>query len=180
MDREKFKSLVHYVCWSSRNDPAQLGAVKLNKALWLSDFQAFLHFGKAITGARYVKRKFGPVPKPILPVLRELEEEGALSVRETSYFGRTKKEFIVHRDASNIFLTPEEDKLVAQVIEYVCELNTAASISNESHDHVWKAAADGEEIPYFTVFSRQGTLTAEDYRWAYAQLSSAQQLAVAE
>jgi hypothetical protein len=32
-DREKFKSLVHYVCWRCMDDPSKLGSVKLNKIL---------------------------------------------------------------------------------------------------------------------------------------------------
>ena len=65
MDREKFRSLVHYVCWRCADDPAKLGRVKLNKILWLTDFTSYYETGKPMTGARYVKRQFGPVPSAI-------------------------------------------------------------------------------------------------------------------
>ena len=70
------------MCAGYAYDPRKLGAVKLNKVLWLADFRAYLHFGKPITGVRYIKRRVWPVPKPILPVLRELEEDGILSIRK--------------------------------------------------------------------------------------------------
>ena len=73
-NREKFKLLVHYICWRCSDDPSRLGAVKLNKTLWVADFTAYYEFGQAITGAGYVKRQHGPVPRVILPVLRELEQ----------------------------------------------------------------------------------------------------------
>ena len=172
-DRLKFKSLVHYVCWRCSDDPTKLGAVKLNKAVWLSDLSAYYQLGHPVTGARYVKRQFGPVPKPILPVLAELESEGILTVRDTQHFGKQKKEFIVHRPASADFLPSDEHAIVEEMIKFVCEENTATSISDASHDHIWKAADDGEEIPHFTVFARPGKITSDDREWARTVLDSA-------
>ena len=61
----KFKKLVHYVCSQCSGDVSKLGAVKLNKALWLSDLVAYYQLGQPITSARYVKRQFGPVPSQL-------------------------------------------------------------------------------------------------------------------
>src|SRR5713226_8962653 len=88
----KFKALVHYICWRCA-DPTKLGAAKLNKVLWRADFKAYLELGEPVTGATYVKRQYGPVPFSILPSLRELEDEGKISIREVEYFERPKKEF---------------------------------------------------------------------------------------
>ena len=121
-DRDKFKSLVHYVCWKA-GDPSKLGAIKLNKILWLADFLAYYERDRAITDARYIRRQFGPVPSAIQPVIRELQEEGILRVAEVA-----------------------------------------------SHDHVWRAAADGEEIPYFTIFAIPGKITVAERQWAAQQI----------
>jgi len=86
-DREKFKSLVHYICWRCKDDPSKLGAVKLNKTLWVADFTAYYNSSHPITGARYIKREHGPVPHATLPILNELESEGALFVRDTRFHG---------------------------------------------------------------------------------------------
>jgi len=169
-DRPKFKSLVHYICWRCSGDPSKLGSVKLNKTLWLSDLAAYYHRGHPITGARYVKRKFGAVPKAILPVLDDLETEGVLTVRDAEHYGKRKREYIVHKDASSDFLLPDEREIVERMIEIVCEGHTATSISEASHDHIWKAAEEGEEIPHFTVFANPGEITADDWEWARLQL----------
>lgn len=161
----RFKKLVHYVCSECASDPAKLGAVKLNKALWLSDLRAFYMLGSPITSARYVKREFGPVPSQILPVLRELQREGVLTVQDADHFGNRKKEFIVHQSATDDFLAPEEKEIVNRTIEFVTEQHTAASISEWSHDHIWKAAKDGEEIPHYTVFANPGEITDEEREW---------------
>jgi hypothetical protein len=169
-NKDKFKSLVHYICWRYADDPSKLGAVKLNKTLWLSDLAAYYYLGNAITRARYVKRKFGPAPKAILPVLRELQQEGKLEIKEDSYFGNMKRTFIALQDASDAFLSEGEKNIVERAIEYVCEQNTATSISNKSHDHIWKVAEDGEELPLYTVFASPDAITDNDRAWAREQL----------
>jgi hypothetical protein len=168
----KFKSLVHYICWKCANDPS-LGAIKLNKALWLSDFIAYYKLGKSITGTRYVRRQFGPTPKAILPVLRELEGEGKIRVQEDDYYGKKKKTFIPLKDASDSFMSPEEKDIVDDTTSLVCDKHTATSISNASHDHIWKAASDGEELPFSTVFVCPESPTDEDREWAIGQLINA-------
>jgi hypothetical protein len=162
----KFKKLVHYVCSLCSADPTKLGAVQLNKALWLSDLTAYYELGEPITSARYVKRQWGPVPSSILPVLRELQQDGVLTIQDADHFGWQKKEFIVHKGVSSDFLSRDEDQIVKDTVAFVTEEHTAASISERSHDHIWKAAADGEELPLFTVFAKPGRITDEDREWA--------------
>jgi hypothetical protein len=167
----RFKQLVHYVCSRCADDPSKLGAVKLNKALWLSDLRSYYATGHAITNARYVKRQFGPVPAPIVQVLRELELEHVLDVKTTMFHGRPKKEFIVHRRITGDFLSAAEKKIVDNTIESVTQDHTAVSISDMSHDHIWHAAKDGEELPHFTAFANPGQITDEDRDWARMKLA---------
>jgi hypothetical protein len=74
-DREKFKSLVHYIIARAGNKPG-FGATKLNKVLWFADARLFMLRGKPITGAAYIREKWGPVPQQIMPVRDELVREG--------------------------------------------------------------------------------------------------------
>jgi hypothetical protein len=170
-DDHKFKSLVHYVVSTRRNAPETLGAVKLNKILWLSDLSSYYRRGKPITSSRYKKEEFGPVPAQIMPVLRELEREGVLTVSDAPHYGKRKTEYRVHKpDERTDFLDPQEVKIVNKMINYVCDGHTATSISNASHDHIWQAAVDGEDIPLFTVFARPGRITDIVLQWAQMKL----------
>lgn len=162
----KFKSLVHYVCAQRKDCPDTLGAVKLNKILWLADLSAFYETGQPITESRYIKREFGPVPAGIKPVLNELEREGILTVREVDHFNKRKKEYDVHIAAPTDFMTSEQRKIVDQAIVHVCDEHTAKSVSDATHDHIWKAANDGEEIPLYTVFAKPGMITENEREWA--------------
>jgi len=171
-NHQKLAALVHYVCWRCKDDPSKLGAVKLNKILWLSDFIRYYAFGAPITGSRYVKRQYGPVPRAISPVLRELEERQLVLPRSVPFHGFAKTEFIVLQSPDTKIFQEEELKLVDRMIEFVCEEHTAKSISEISHDHVWHAAEDGEEIPYFTVFALPGEITDDEREWARMELEA--------
>src|SRR5687767_11549584 len=83
-DRDRFKSLVHYICWRCE-DPRILGSVKLNKVLWYTDRIHYLRAGQPVTGATYVKQQSGPTARALSPVIAELEKEGAVATRERSW-----------------------------------------------------------------------------------------------
>jgi hypothetical protein len=168
-DREKFQSLVHYICWKA-GDPAKLGAIKLNKICWLADFEAFYQTGTSISDARYVKREFGPVPSAIQPALRELQMFGLLRINEVAFHNHMKKEFIPLKEPTIRGFTPRELEIVDWATQFICNEHTAASISEASHDHIWRAAADGEEIPYFTIFAVPGKINPSDLEWATQEM----------
>lgn len=164
-DGDKFKNLVHYVCSIAPN-PKVLGATKLNKILWYSELNSFLSLGKPITGAKFVKRQFGPVAKATLPVLENLRSEGAIIIIDTEHFGKPKKEYISVRRPDLSSFTPEEISIITQVTEVICTRHTASSISLASHDDIWEMAEIGEDIPLSTVFAVRGEVTEDDVAWA--------------
>jgi hypothetical protein len=119
-----------------------------------------------------VKREYGPVPRAIVPVLRELEENGALVATDTKFHGYTKKKFEVLTEPDTANFSSAELALVDASIKIICEEHTARSISEKSHDHIWHAAKDGEVIPYFTVFAIAGEIGDDELEWARQELES--------
>jgi hypothetical protein len=170
MDRNKFKSLVQYICWKNTSEPSRLGATKLNKILWLADFTAYYRHGNPITGESYVRRQFGPVPRSICPIIAELERERRLIITATKDHGFTKFEYQASEPDMRAF-TPDQISIVNWTIDFVCS-QTAKSISDLSHDDIWKAAADGEEIPYYTIFATPGEITRDEREWANSEIQS--------
>lgn len=172
-EHAKFKALVHYVCWKC-SDPSKLGAVKLNKALWFSDVVSYAERGVPITDARYVKQQFGPVPKAILPILRTLEQENALRIEEVEYYGRRKRQYVALAAPDLSAFDESEIKIIDKVIGAITEGHTAASISELTHDAIWKLAEMGEEIPFHAVLaSRLGKVTEADIKRAQGRMERA-------
>ena len=175
--RDKFKELVHYVC-AQCVDSSRLGAIKLNKVLWFSDTIAFAKLGESITGVQYVKQKFGPVPKPILPAINDLVREGALRVDEVSYYGHLKKQYVSLRAPNTSLFSEEHLAIVNDVLKAITERHTATSISELTHDDIWKLASVGEEIPHRAMLATKlGEVSDGDIAWAKERLGRAQRTA---
>jgi hypothetical protein len=92
-DEVRLDSLVHYICALIEN-PAKLGATKLNKILWYSDVYAFLASGETITKAVYQKQKFGPVPRGIMGSRYRLVSSGKIVEREAPFYGYAQTQFM--------------------------------------------------------------------------------------
>jgi hypothetical protein len=170
----KFKNLVHYICYSS--DPQKLGTIKLNKILWYADILSYMYRDKPITGETYIKQQFGPVPKHILKILGELQEEEVLVKGLTKFHGYPKSEYVVLKEPDISGFSPEEISVIDDMIHGICENHTATSISNLTHDRIYELAKIGEEIPYFAILaSRKGEITVEDVAWAMDTLDGIRQ-----
>ena len=169
----KFNRLVHYIC-NKCHDPTTLGATKLNKILLCSDRYAYFWSGTPITGERYIKRQFGPVPAHILETLDELVSQEALIIRESYYGGYPKREFITLNAPDLSIFSAQEISTVDSMIKAICDNHTAQSISDLTHDKIWELADIGEEIPYETVFvSSLGEINEDDMEWAKRELEDA-------
>ncbi len=165
-DAKKLKALTHYVCWKCEN-PAVLGATKLNKALWVSDLWSYIRTGVPITGETYVKRQYGPVPRTILTIIGELESEGAIVTRDRQYDTYMKREFIALTEPELSIFSAQEISVIDKAIDFVCHQHTAREISDRTHDDIWEIAEIGEEIPYHAMLAvTLGEVTAEDVAWA--------------
>ena len=167
MAHEKLKEALHYVI-ENCTDTSRLGAIRLNKILWFADSHAYRENAITITGDGYVRRKFGPVPKHVLAALRELQEEAKIVVREVPYTTRkTFREFISIKAPETYELSDADKDCLTAYTDIICTEFTAARISEISHDQVWEAADDGEEIPMYTIFAAQaGPITDEVRDWA--------------
>jgi Antitoxin SocA-like, Panacea domain len=167
-DRNKFKKLILYIC--ARADPTKLGAVKLNKVLYFVDMVRFAATGTPITGSPYRKRPYGPTSDAVLPMLRELEREGSISIEEMNYFGYRKKVYITKEKQDATFLSADEAALVEDAIDFVCYNNTAKTISELSHNRAWEMVEFGEEIPYYTaIYLFPSIVSEEAIEWANSE-----------
>jgi hypothetical protein len=95
-----------------------------------------------------------------------MQQDGILTIREQPHFGRAKKEYVLHSISRGEFLQPNEREIVDRQIDHVCDQHTAKSVSEATHNHIWQAAEDGEELPLFTVFSIPGKITDAERNWA--------------
>lgn len=156
----RLKEMILYVSEKCVDDP-NFGAVKLNKILFFADFFSYAYRGRPITGAEYVKRSYGPCPKAILPIRKQMEESKEIVVKEQEFFGKVQHRVIPLRQPDLSLFKPEDIALVDRVIETLSGQN-AKRVSDISHGRAWKAAEEGESIPYQAVFISDDPLDESD------------------
>lgn len=146
----KFRQLILYLATKSEGDPS-FGATKLNKLLFFSDFLAYVEGGEPITGQKYQKLSYGPAPKSILPVLRDMQSEGLCIERERVHYGNPQRQVIPLVEPNLECFTAREIDIVNEILSQLRNSN-ATDVSELSHRFIgWQAAAEGEEIPYETA-----------------------------
>lgn len=166
-NESKFSELVLYVADKMKDD-TYFGATVLNKVLFFADFFHYAEHGRSITGADYMRLDQGPVPRRLVPVRSHLVAQGraAVVVRQIGPRNQHRLEAIAQPELEQ-FSGPEIET-VNKMIDLI-KGHTASSISDVSHTMLgWQMAADGESIPYESVFLYGGPITDSDRRMAEA------------
>ena len=118
-----------------------------------------------MTGETYIKREKGPVPATILATLDDLVADGAIEIQDPRWDFDSRK-FISKLKPDTRLLGKEERELALDILDQVCE-NSANKISEMTHDRVWEAACEGEEIPLCaTLVAGKAALTDDVRKWA--------------
>jgi hypothetical protein len=157
----KLRELILHICIRSEDDEA-FGAVKLNKLLFFSDFLAYLRLGKAITEQDYQKLDHGPAPRRMLPIIRQMEQRGAIRQRPNEFYGMEQTRTIALEKPDLSKFTAEEIAFVDTVLAHF-RGKTAKQVSDESHQFLgWELAEQGETIPYPVALIGRRELTEQD------------------
>ena len=162
-NEEKLKQLILYVSQKYAGD-SEFWSTKLNKILYFSDFSFYAHTGKPITGVSYQRLPYGPAPRRMKPVSREMIRNAQLAMQEV----HDGLHYLTKKPVN--LVSPELDHFSAEEIATVDDVidrfrkSTAGAISQISHDWGgWKYAHDGQTIPYESVFIDNSPLTQEEH-----------------
>lgn len=116
---------------------------KLNKLLFYADFYHYKQYGHSITGARYMRHHYGPVPIHYA-LLYELND--AVQRQETEY----GEQVILNKNMKNVMqscLTNEELETI-HIVSAKFKSFTSKQISDYSHEEdAWKEVGEQEIIP---------------------------------
>lgn len=171
---DKFAELVLFIARESAED-SQFGEMKLHKLLYLSDFRAYARWGEPITGASYVKSRYGPSAHALASTLDELCAADRARVNDADGPPLPQRSIEARDEPRESAFSPDELDIVCGVIDEFRDAS-AAEVGNASHNAPgWQLARDGEEIPYFTVLidptippddiKREASTLAERHGW---------------
>ena len=158
---ERLGELILYVANKCADD-LSVGATKLNKILWWSDFLAYMEHGEAITWSIYQRLEHGPAPRRLRPVRRHLVACGRAKVQEVELANGLVQHRLVPLDEPD--LSQFSDRQVCLIDGVIGALwgDSAADVSELSHGNAWRIAENHESIPYQAAFLSDERVTDHD------------------
>jgi len=159
---EKFKNVLLYMLERCAGKP-NVGETVLYKLLYFSDFNYYELYEEHLTGAKYRKLPFGPVPQKLDKLIQQMIESKQLQRVKTVYRGYAQTRYLPLVKADLQELKASETEVIDRVIEQMSDWS-AAAISQYSHKDVpWLASKNGEEINYELVFYREAPFSVRNY-----------------
>jgi transcriptional regulator with XRE-family HTH domain len=158
----KFKNVLLYILQRCAGKP-NVGETVLYKLLYFSDFNYYELYEEHLTGAKYRKLPYGPVPQKLDNIIGQMMEEGLIQRIKTEYYDKIQTRYIPLAKADLTELLASEKEIIDRVIEQMSDWS-AAAISNYSHKDIpWLASKEGEEINYELAFYREAPFSVRNY-----------------
>ncbi len=158
----KFKNVLLYILERCAGKP-NIGETVLYKLLYFSDFNYYELYEEHLTGAKYRKLPFGPVPQHLDTIINQMIEDGEIKRIKAPYFDKVQTRYIPLVSADLKTINGAEKEVIDKVIEQFSDWS-AAAISDYSHkDMPWLASKEGEEINYELVYYRDAPFSVRNY-----------------
>jgi uncharacterized phage-associated protein len=140
-----------------------VGETVLNKLLYFADFNYYELYEEHLTGSKYRKLPFGPVPSQLDTLIQQMIEKEQLQRVKTVYRGYAQTRFLPLVKADLKELKASETEVIDRVIEQMSDWS-AAAISQYSHKDIpWIASKEGEIINYELAFYREAPFSVRNY-----------------
>jgi transcriptional regulator with XRE-family HTH domain len=158
----KFKNVLLYILERCAGKP-NVGETVLYKLLYFSDFNYYELYEEHLTGAKYRKLPYGPVPQQLDSIIKQMIDNRQLQRVKTDYHGYPQTRYLPLEKADLTELRASEKEVIDRVIEQMSDWS-ASAISNYSHKDIpWLASKEGEEINYELAFYREAPFSVRNY-----------------
>jgi uncharacterized phage-associated protein len=159
---DKFKNVLLYVLACCAGKP-NIGETVLNKLLYFCDFNYYEIYEEHLTGARYKKLPYGPVPQLLDSIINQMIATKQIQRIKTDYHGFTQTRFLPLAKPDLTQFSAAEKMVIDDVIRQMGDWS-ANQISDYSHkDKPWRATEDGDYISYNLAFYRRPPFSVRVY-----------------
>lgn len=177
-DKEKFKQLLLYILEKCGGRP-NVGETVLYKLLYFCDFNYYELYEKSLTGMKYKRMQYGPIPDQTLfnPIIQEMRKSGMIERVSRPYVNDTIQTRYLNFTVADLSVFGPDVDNVRNVADSVIERlsgMSARQIEDHSHrDYPWQVHNDNEEIDYNSVFCRSGEFANRDYETEFLDAAAA-------
>jgi transcriptional regulator with XRE-family HTH domain len=162
MQANKFRNVLLYVLECCAGKP-NVGETVLYKLLYFADFNYYELYEEHLTGAKYRKLPFGPVPQKMDTIVNQMMEQNQVQRIKTDYHGYPQTRYIPLVKPDLTLLKASEKEVIDKVIGQFSDWS-ASAISSYSHkDMPWLASKEGEDIDYELAFYREAPFSVRNY-----------------
>jgi transcriptional regulator with XRE-family HTH domain len=159
---DKFKNVLLYILEHCAGKP-NVGETVLYKLLYFADFNYYELYEEQLTGAKYRKLSYGPVPMKMDNVVSQMLFKKQIQRIRTDYHGFPQTRYLPLVKADLTLMKASEKEVIDKVIQQFSDWS-ASAISDFSHkDMPWLASKEGEDIDYELAFYRDAPFSVRDY-----------------
>ena len=173
LDEKKFRNTLLYILGKCGGKP-NLGETVLYKLLYFIDFDAYELLGKPVTGMKYIKLQYGPVPKfaDYAPLIEKMVKTEELALVKQKYHDKIQKRYVAFKEANTSVFSSGELEIINKTIDRLSDMS-AVQIEEYAHGDIpWKNSEDKHEIDYDAVYYRTPPYTQRDYDEIMQDISS--------
>lgn len=158
----KIKETLLYILQKVGGKP-NFGETVLNKLLYFIDFDYYEKYEEQLLGATYIKNHYGPTPKELVTIIKNMEKNNEIRKLKDNYFKYPQTKYFALREPDLSKLNANEIFLIDDVLNKLGKMN-ANTITNYVHNDVpWLSTRDGEIIDYESVFYRTDPYSVRFY-----------------
>jgi len=160
---KKFINVLLYILERCAGKP-NVGETLIYKLLYFADFNYYELYEEHLTGAKYFKLQYGPVPQNIHSIINKMiEDDKCLKRIKTDYHNYKQTRYLPLTKANLLELKASEKDVLDKVIDQFSDWS-AASISEYSHKDIpWLVSENGEEINYELALYRETPYSVRHY-----------------
>lgn len=158
----KFKNVLLYILEKCAGKP-NVGETVLYKLLYFADFNYYELYEEHLTGAKYRKLPYGPVPQKMDVIINQMIDARQIQRFKTDYFGLQQTRYLPLVKADLTELKASEKEVIDRVIDQMSDWS-ATAISSYSHkDLPWEVTDEGKDISYELAFYREAPFSVRNY-----------------
>ena len=162
LNANKFSNVLLYILERCAGKP-NVGETLIYKLLYFADFNYYELYEEHLTGAKYHKLPYGPVPQNIQSLINKMIESRQIKRIKTNYHNHKQTRYIPLKKANLQQLKASETEVLDRVIEQFSDWS-AMAISEYSHKDIpWLVSKDGGAIDYELALYREAPFSVRNY-----------------
>lgn len=146
---KKFKQMYFACLRYAANDHGNVPKTKLAKLLYLADFTNFFKELEPMSGVKYRRLDYGPVPDVFFSITDDLLEKGKIGIKILDRGAQMVS--LRTRDIDTSELTKDEIARIKKICELWKDKPTQELVNFTHEQKPWKMCRDGEYIPYSLI-----------------------------